>query len=181
MLMPQGFVGLEHAAAYLMTEINIAVTISLEGKSRIVQMRARLRKAGVAVVNQAATTGEIDLNLAFRMLMQWLAAEYFPNHRAALVPADLRRHGVSMAGHDTPAAGWLFPKADSAETDADSIIYHGRRYTSRWFHNHPGLSLKCRKFPVYLPAPEDEEVEEGIFVEVGERDSIALYYLTEQR
>jgi hypothetical protein len=172
---------IKHAATYLMTELIVVDKMSLEGKSRVVQMRSRLGEAGVAVVSKVAEKGTISLNLAFQMLMRWLIDAYFPNHRAAPVPADLRRHGVSMAGHDTPAAGWLLPPSDSAETDADSVVFHGHRYTSRWFRSHPQQLLKSRAFPMYLPAPEDEEVQDGIFVEVVDSDSSALHYVTRKK
>ena len=113
-----------------------------------------------------------------RMLLLWLQHFCFPNHRSAQVWESIRKHGVIMPGHDTPAAGWLLPRTGNVETLSDSVMYQGRRYINRWFRSEPGQILTRREFPLSYLVQGSILPEESMFVEMTQQNAIQLHYLT---
>jgi hypothetical protein len=173
-LVSDGIEDLQRASEYLMAQLDIVDKISLEGRAKIRQMRDGLKKTAAKLLKPHDELATIPIGVALQALLQWLIPQYFPNHRVADVPLFIRRCNVAMAGHDTPAAGWLLPTTGTVDLVTSGIVLsHGERYRSRVLTAAPGQQLMRREFPVFYPKLNTDDLDMGIFVEQG----LNLHYL----
>jgi hypothetical protein len=138
-------------------------------------MRAPLkviRTEGVAYLAETLLPDERTGGTIINTLQTWLDERYFPDHTPAPVWESVRRYGVCMRGHDTPAAGWLLPVVGEAETTAQGVIYQGEQYSSPYVMFEPEQRLPVRGYPYYYP-----QREHGIFVQTGTGFATRVQYL----
>jgi hypothetical protein len=170
-------IDLHRAARHLMTKLDVVDKVSLEGKSHLVQMRDELRKQGPELIRSAADGDSVSLAVALQRIVWWLQARYFPNHRSAPVWHSIRRHGVALPGHDTPAAGWLLPAVGEICADDCGVTWRGNRYHCPWLRSTLASRMICREFPYFYPKLDAADPEPGIFVQMLGDDNNPPSYL----
>jgi hypothetical protein len=96
-------------------------------------------------------------------LLGWLNETCFQSHNPASPDALVTYHrkGFAMPGYDSPAAGWLLPRADKqVKSIRDGVVKGTVIYRAQHFQIDPGHVLFYREFPFAYPG-----TERGIFVE----------------
>jgi hypothetical protein len=179
-LVRDGIDDLQRASEYLLARLEIIDKISLEGRTRIRQIRRALQDVAAPTVRAQSQTQPIEEAVALRVLLEWLIPRCFPDHHAARVPAAVRAYNVSMPGYDTPAAGWLLPRTTSGETDTAGILVRGNRYSDERFRSEPYRQLQARELPADFPPPEGVTTTRGLFVETAQDNVVVLQYVIER-
>jgi hypothetical protein len=167
-----GLHDLHQSAAFLLMEIDTRRKQPQNGLKHIKAMLKVIRTEGVAYLAETLLPDERTGGTIINTLQTWLDERYFPDHTPAPVWESVRRYGVCMRGHDTPAAGWLLPVVGEAETTAQGVIYQGEQYSSPYVMFEPEQRLPVRGYPYYYP-----QREHGIFVQTGTGFATRVQYL----
>lgn len=93
-------------------------------------------------------------------------------HRAVKVPPSIANYGVALPGHDTPAAGWLLPKAEFVTSIRDGVADGVGIYRHPLVKLSPGKTYSLRKHP--WPSTR---CEHGLFAEYETDAGVNLTYL----
>lgn len=160
---------LDQAMLSLMTSIQF-VPNRYWSKLEIIK---HLTTVGPDIIHQMAGMKPLTIEQAQAHVLDFLKTNWFSGHDGSPLPARFRRPGLSMPGHDTPAAGWLLPSSGEVQTIRNGVVDRANIYTHPQFLIEPGLRLQKRSFPF----PHDH-TEPGIFVEIKHRQSTDLIYLT---
>jgi hypothetical protein len=166
---------LERAAAYLLAQIEAPDKVSLSGKQRLQRLVRDLRRDGPAYVQQHGGSEPVSVAQAERLLLEYLQKTFLPHHRG-VKESLFHDVGVAMAGHDTPAAGWLLPYGDDKAyitVSERGVLIDGQWYSSPYLQPLVGSICRYRRYPAYYPGRD-----EGVFIEVVREDGRAmLHYL----
>jgi hypothetical protein len=170
---------LRRAAPYLLATIDTAQRRPQQGLKQVRALVGDIEMAFPTEVQKRLQGHEYTVSRLLQELHIWLRQRCFGGHISAAVWESVRKHGVVMPGHDTPAAGWLLPRvAAPLETVVDGVLVDGRCYRSSFFHCAPDRLLFGRAFPFRYPLDEPEQLAPGVFVEVGEQHHSQLFFLT---
>jgi len=156
---------LQQAAAFLLARLEVVRHISLEGKASIRQMRTDLQTQAVNAIRSHSETASVTVGDALRRLLEWLLPRCFPEHHSADVPKAIQRHNVGMAGHDTPAAGFLLPILEVVRSEAGVVIHEAIRFRAEHAHLDPEQQWNVHAFPVFYPKLSADSSDSGIFVQ----------------
>jgi hypothetical protein len=167
-----GLDSLYKAASYLLMEIDTRRKQPQNGLKTIKAMLKAIRTEAVAYLAETVPPDEQTGGTIINTLLTWLGERYFPGHTSAPVWESVRRYGVSMRGHDTPAAGWLLPVVGTAKTTTRGVIYQGEIYASPHGMFDPGYTLPVRSYPYYYP-----QRGRGIFVQTGTGSTTRVQYM----
>jgi hypothetical protein len=170
-----GLHDLHKAASYLLMEIDTHRKQPQNGLKKIKAMLRAIRTEGTTYLADILSPDERTGGTVINTLLTWLDERYFPDHTSAPVWESVRRYGVSMPGHTTPAAGWLLPVVGEAEMTAQCVIYQGLQYSSPHIAYEPGQKVPVRSYPHYYP-----QRDLGIFVHSGEGSTVCVHYLLRQ-
>lgn len=159
---------LDQAMSFLMTTVQF-VPNRYWSKLEIIK---HLTTVGPRVIHQRAGMKSLTVERAQAHVLDFLRTSWFSGHDGSPLPAQFRRPGLSMPGHDAPAAGWLLPPTGEAQTIRNGVVDRANIYTHPQFSIQSGIVLRKRSFPF----PYDD-AEPGIFIEIKHTESTGLVYL----
>lgn len=113
-----------------------------------------------AFVREVWGSARVTCEQAQLALLTWLRLQYFPTHRVARIPPELRDRGFAMPGHTLPAAGWLLPAGEPLSTIRNGVVEGTVLYRGPSFRVEPGMNVRVRRFPSFYRG-----MEAGLFVE----------------
>jgi len=125
---------------------------ALEWRSRKAKQDSRLEidSEAVSTMAQAQVTDDARLE-----------APSLKAQRTSQLPSTLWSRGFAMPGYDSPAAGWLLPRApDIVEATTDGIRLGVNHYSNPFVRIPPGTRLSYRQFPRSYAT-----IERAVFVE----------------
>ena len=94
-------------------------------------------------------------------VLAWLHQAVFASHNPAEIPKSFWSTGYAMPGYDSPAAGWLLPRAnDSIRSVRNGVMRGDMLYTNSGFSIEPGHTLSYRMFPYVYSG-----TQRGLFLE----------------
>jgi hypothetical protein len=168
---------LRRASGYLLATVDTSQERPWKALRGLTEMIEAIHEEAVPTITAAISEQERTQGRILEALLNWLHERALKRHRPAPLWESVRKHGVVMPGHDTPAAGWLLPQAaDMVEVIPGGVRRQGQLYRGNTHSLPLGAWLRYREYPLAAPSHHAGSVNQGIFVERPGPDGVVLHY-----